>query len=152
MVESGRVSGKGRILASIEKLSRRVPKNGRICVSTEKLLNPGEYREKVLFSPGSTIFRYSHRFDPFPVLPCADCRYSDGFYLFSVLARILPFSVLVRILPIFGTHRDSLSILPQIVPFPGTCPDSTIFRYSQRFNPFPVLVGTVFRYSHGMPI
>ncbi|RVW19408.1 Transposon Ty3-G Gag-Pol polyprotein [Vitis vinifera] len=35
MVESGRVPEKGRILASIEKLSWRVPKTGRICVSTE---------------------------------------------------------------------------------------------------------------------
>ena len=32
---------------SIEKLSGRVPKNGRISVSTEIWLNPGEYREKV---------------------------------------------------------------------------------------------------------
>ena len=36
MVESGRVPGKGRFHASIEKLSRRVPKEGRISVSTEK--------------------------------------------------------------------------------------------------------------------
>ena len=64
MVESGRVPGKGRIRAgiekqsglvpengwiraSIEKLSRWVPEKGRICVSTEKWWNPGEYREKV---------------------------------------------------------------------------------------------------------
>ena len=47
MVESGRVSGKGRIRASIEKLSRRLPKYGRISVSTSKWNNPGEYREKV---------------------------------------------------------------------------------------------------------
>ena len=42
-----RVLGKGRIPASIEKLSRRVPKKGRIYVSTEKWWNPSEYREKV---------------------------------------------------------------------------------------------------------
>ena len=47
MVESGQVSGKGRIPASIEKLSQRVSKNGRISVSTRKCENPGEYREKV---------------------------------------------------------------------------------------------------------
>ena len=64
MVESGRVPGKGRIRASIEKLSwrvprkvrinasteklcRRVPEKGRISVSTEKWYNPTEYREKV---------------------------------------------------------------------------------------------------------
>ena len=46
MVEFGRVPGKGRIRASIEKLSREVPKKGRIYVSTEKWWNPGEYREK----------------------------------------------------------------------------------------------------------
>ena len=50
------------------------------------------------YTPRSTIFWYSHRFDPFPVLPGADCRYSDGFYLFPLLAWILPF---------FGTHTDS---------------------------------------------
>ena len=36
MVESGRVQGKGRIRASIEKLSPQVPEKGRTCVSTEK--------------------------------------------------------------------------------------------------------------------
>ena len=47
MVEYGRVPGKARIRASIEKLYRRIPENGRICVSTEKWWNPTEYREKV---------------------------------------------------------------------------------------------------------
>ena len=47
MVESGGVSGKGRIRASIEKLSGRVLKKGRISVSTGKWLNPGQYQEKV---------------------------------------------------------------------------------------------------------
>ena len=45
--ESGRVPGNTRIRASIEKLYRRVLENGRMSVSTEKWLNPGEYREKV---------------------------------------------------------------------------------------------------------
>ena len=36
MVESVRVSGKGIIRASNEKLSRRVPEKGGISVSTEK--------------------------------------------------------------------------------------------------------------------
>ena len=49
MVESGRVPGKGIIRASDEKLSKRVSKNGRMSVSTEKLLNPSEYREKEEF-------------------------------------------------------------------------------------------------------
>ena len=47
MASSGSVQGKGRIRASVEKLSRRVSKNSRICVSIEKWQNPGEYREKV---------------------------------------------------------------------------------------------------------
>ena len=47
MEESGRVRGKGRIRAIIEKASRRVSEKGRISVSTEKWKNPGEYQEKV---------------------------------------------------------------------------------------------------------
>ena len=47
MVESRGVPAKGRIPASIEKVSGRVPEKGRISVSTEKWQNPGEYREKV---------------------------------------------------------------------------------------------------------
>ena len=59
MVESGRVLGKGRIRASIGKLSRRVQKNGRINVipkndriraSTGKMQNPYEYRKTVRVS------------------------------------------------------------------------------------------------------
>ena len=47
MVDSARVLGKGRIGMSIEKQSLLVPEKGRICVSTEKFYNPGEYWEKV---------------------------------------------------------------------------------------------------------
>ena len=47
MEEYGRLPGKGRIRVSIDKLSRRVSKKGRICVSTEKWQNPDQYREKV---------------------------------------------------------------------------------------------------------
>ena len=46
-MESGRVLIKVRIGASTKKLSRRVPKKGRISVSTRKWYNPGEYSEKV---------------------------------------------------------------------------------------------------------
>ena len=100
-------------------------------------------------------------------------RYTQRFYLFLVLAWILPFfgthtdsnifrhssgqffdtrriylfPVLIEILPLFGTRLDNFSILAQILPFPSTGPDSTIFRYSHRFDLFPVLAGTVFRYS-----
>ena len=47
MAESGRVPRKGRIHASIEKLTGQVPKNGIISVSTAKWNNPDEHSEKV---------------------------------------------------------------------------------------------------------
>ena len=47
MASSGSVPGKGRIRASVKKLSRRVPGNGRISVNTEKWYLPRHYREKV---------------------------------------------------------------------------------------------------------
>ena len=99
--------------------------------------------------PDSGIFRYSHRFDPFPVLPGIVIRNSHGFYLFPVLARMMPFWVLTQIRPLFGTPRDSYSKLTRILPFPGTDPDFCIFRYSHIFDPFPVLPDTVSLYSHG---
>ena len=99
--------------------------------------------------PDSTIFQYSHWFDHFPVLVRTIFWYSHGFYLFLVLARILSFLVLTLIRPFFCNRRDSFSILARILPFPGTLPNSTIFRYSHWFDPFPVLVRTIFRYSHG---
>ena len=46
MVESGRVLGKGRFRASIEKLSQRVPEKGRISVSTEKMEECGRVPDK----------------------------------------------------------------------------------------------------------
>ena len=46
MVESGRVPENARIGASTVKLSGRVLKNGN-SVIIGKLLNPGEYREKL---------------------------------------------------------------------------------------------------------
>ena len=42
MVESKREPVKGRNCGSTEKLSERVPENGRISVSTKKRQNPGE--------------------------------------------------------------------------------------------------------------
>ena len=92
------------------------------------------FRSRILPVPGtrpdSTNFRYSHRFDPFQVLARTVFRYLHGFYLFQY-------------------SLDSFSILARILPFPGTRPDSTIFRYSHRFDPLQVLAGNVFRYSHG---
>ena len=45
--------------------------------------------------------------------------------------------------------RTVFSLLVRILPFPGTHPDSTIFWYAHRLYPLPILVGTLFRYSHG---
>ena len=47
MIESGRVAVKGRIHASTEKLSDRVPKNGRIRVSTAIWKDSVENGDKV---------------------------------------------------------------------------------------------------------
>ena len=71
--------------------------------------------------PYSTIFRYSHRFDPFPVLTGTVFRYSYGFYLFPVLAQILPF---------FDTHTDSTLFWYSLGQFFETRHDSTFGRYS----------------------
>ena len=65
--------------------------------------------------------------------------YSPGYYYFLVVTLIRSFS---------GTRPDNFSILAWILPFPGTRPDSIIFRYSQLFDPFLEIAGTVFRYSH----
>ena len=47
MASSGSVPGKGRIRASVKKLSLRVPENGCISVNTEKWYLPIHYRKKV---------------------------------------------------------------------------------------------------------
>ena len=47
MGEFGIVPGKGIIRASDERLARRVSKNDKISVRTEKELNPGDYKVKV---------------------------------------------------------------------------------------------------------
>ena len=61
MVESGRMPRKDRFRASIEKLSRRVPENGRISVSIEKWFNSGEYGEMVESVEVSTTCRGEYR-------------------------------------------------------------------------------------------
>ena len=61
-------------------------------------------------------------------------------------------------MPFFGTHTDSTIFAYSPGQFVDTRTDSTFsrysprfshFRYSQRFNLFSVLVGKVFRHSHG---
>ena len=47
MVNPGEYRENGRIRATIETLSARVSRKGRISVSTEKWENTGEYREKL---------------------------------------------------------------------------------------------------------
>ena len=94
------------------------------------------------------VFRYSYRFYLFPVLtrilPLSGTHtdstlsryssgeffgtlmdstisgYSPGFYQFFVFTLILPFS---------ETRLYRFSIVARILPFPGTPPDSTVFRY-----------------------
>ena len=61
VVEFERVSGKGTIRGSIDKLSRRLPEKGRICVSSEKWYNPGEYRGKLEFVRVSKIWAGEYR-------------------------------------------------------------------------------------------
>ena len=104
---------------------------------------------RILPFPGtdrdSVIFRYSHRFDHFPVLPGTVFRHTHRFYLFPVLTRMMPFWVVTQIRAFSGTPKDSFSTLTQILHFPGTDLDSGIFRYSHRLDPFPVLPGTVIR-------
>ena len=51
MVESGQVPGKGRIRASIKKLSRRVSKKGRSSVSIEKIIESGRVPRKGRIRP-----------------------------------------------------------------------------------------------------
>ena len=47
ILEFGRVPAKAGIRASIEKVSGPIQKNGRMSVSTTKVLNPGDYLQKV---------------------------------------------------------------------------------------------------------
>ena len=88
----------------------------------------------------STIFRYSHRIDPFSLLVGTVFRYAPGFSYFSILTLIRPFS---------STRQDNFSILKWFLPLPGTLPNSIIFRHSHWFDPFFVIAGTVFPYLHG---
>ena len=99
--------------------------------------------------PDSTVFRNSHRFDPFPILVGTVFGYSHGSTFSRYTPRFYHFSVQPQIRPFFDTRRESFLTFARILPFPRTRPDSTIFRYSHRFDLFPVLVENVFSYSHG---
>ena len=80
--------------------------------------------------PDSTIFRYSHWLDPFPVLTRKVFPYSYGFYNLPVLARILQ---------CFGTHTDWSLFRYSPSEFFDTRTDSTFDRYSPGFYHFSVL-------------
>ena len=147
-------------------LFRSVPKNGIIRI----LPFPGTDTDDAIFGyshrfdpfpalPGAVI-RNSHEFYLFPVLTpilaffrthidstlfryspgqffdtrtdSTFSRYSPGFYHFWVLIKIRPFS---------DDLQDSISIVAQILPFPDTYPDSTIFGTHTD--------STLFRYSPG---
>ena len=47
MAESERVPGKGKIPASIDKLSRRILEKDRMCVTIKKWMNADDYGEKL---------------------------------------------------------------------------------------------------------
>ena len=47
MASSGSVPGKGKIRASVEKLSRGEPEKARMGVTTQKWHHPGQYLENV---------------------------------------------------------------------------------------------------------
>ena len=79
--------------------------------------------------PDSTIFRYSHSFEPFLVLVRTLFRYSHGFYLFPVLVGSLPF---------FCTRTYSIPFRYSPGQFFDTRTDSTISRYSPGFFHFSV--------------
>ena len=89
--------------------------------------------EWILPFPGnrldSTIFRYSDRFNPFPVFAGIVFRYSHELHLFAVLARILPF---------FGTHTDSTLFRYSPGQFVDTPTDSIFFPVLARILPFSV--------------
>ena len=57
---SGRLPKYGRIRASTGKLPGRIPKNGRMSVSTAKWTNPCEYWEKVesMQVPKNCLYEY----------------------------------------------------------------------------------------------
>ena len=62
-------------------------------------------------------------------------------------------------MPFFGTHTDStlfryslgqfVDTRTDSIPFPNTDLDPAIFLYLHRFDPLSILVGIVFRHSHG---
>ena len=80
--------------------------------------------------PDSTNFRYSHLFNPIPILARIVFPYSHGFYLFLLLARILLF---------FGTHTDSTLFRYSPEHSLDTRTDSNFSGYSPRFYYFSVL-------------
>ena len=83
--------------------------------------------------PRSTLFPYTtlfRSFYHFSVLVRTVFRYSQGFYLFPVLARILSFS---------GTDADSTIFRHSFGQCFGTRRDSTFSRYSPGFYHFPIL-------------
>ena len=97
--------------------------------------------------PRSTLFPYTTLFRS--VLVRTVFRYSHGFHLLPILARMQQFSGTHTHCTIFRTRPDRFSVRARIPPFAYTGPDSTIFRHSHSFYLFSELVRTVFRYSHG---
>ena len=55
----------------------------------------------------------------------------------------------MRMLRFSDTRSVSFSVLARILLDPDSPPDSSIYRYSRGFYPFPIPARSVFRYSHG---
>ena len=54
----------------------------------------------------------------------------------------------MRILRFSHTRSVSFLVLARILPDPDSPPDSSIYRYSRRFYPFPIPDRSIFRYSY----
>ena len=89
--------------------------------------------------PDSTIFRYSHRFYPFPKLVRIVFQRCHRFFLFLVLTQILPFLEVTLILPLYGTHTNSTLFRNSSGLFFKSGMDSSFYRHSPGFYNFPVL-------------
>ena len=88
--------------------------------------------------PDSTIFQYSHWFYPFRKLVRTVFQRCHGFFLFSVLAQILPFLEVTLILSFYGTHTDSTIFRNSSGQFFKSGMDSSFSQHSPGFDHFSV--------------
>ena len=118
--------------------------------------------------PDWSVFRYSHGFYLIPIvpriLPIIGIQANSSFFRYLTdqffgtrtdSTRSLEFlgfcrlSVFMLILRFSDTRSVSFSVLARILLDPDSPPDSSIYRYSRGFYPFPIPARSVFRYLHG---